>query len=271
MEPTPAGIWLMDLAGTGSRAGHSPAGTTSASGEDRVSPQVLVALGHELKAPLATLRATLEVLADTPDDSEEARRELFPRLERSLSWLERLVGNLNTTALMQSGRLPLHRSHLAIDECVEAAVSLIEPLVDRKGQRVVVRHARRPLAVMADSTWLGQVLVNLLGNASAYSPDGARIDVSIGELPGSVEVKVHDQGPGIPRCEKNRIFRPYIRGRFGRESQAGLGLGLHIVRTLVQLHGGTVGVHSLPGQGATFWFRLPLAAPVAAHPRSNRA
>jgi signal transduction histidine kinase len=102
------------------------------------------------------------------------------------------------------------------------------------------------------------VLVNLIGNASAYSPPGGEITVTVTAAPGCVEVRVRDQGPGVPRCERERIFSPYARGRHGRETRAsGLGLGLHIVRTLVQLHGGTVGVRSVPGQGAAFWFRLP--------------
>jgi signal transduction histidine kinase len=261
MEPSPTGIWLMDPAGSEGRAGDQPAATQPATGEGRLSPQLLAALGHELKAPLATLRATLEVMADVEEADTEARRNLLPKLERSLGWLERLVGNLTTTSLMESGHLMLRRTRVTMDECVDAAVSLIVPLVERKEQSTEVRCARRSLMVDADPTWLVQVLVNLLGNASAYSPPGARIDVSINALAGAVEVKVHDQGPGIPRCERGRIFRPYVRGRFGRESQAGLGLGLHIVRTLVELHGGTVGVNSQPGQGATFWFRLPLAEP----------
>jgi signal transduction histidine kinase len=112
--------------------------------------------------------------------------------------------------------------------------------------------------VLADPDWLGQVLVNLIGNASSYSPPGAEIAVVVAPLPGAVEVRIRDQGPGIPRCEQGRIFRPYVRGRSGREARAsGLGLGLHIVRTLVHLHGGTVGVRSTPGKGASFWFRLP--------------
>jgi len=112
--------------------------------------------------------------------------------------------------------------------------------------------------VRADPIWLGQVLLNLLTNASAYSPPESTIAVTVAAQHGWVEVQVQDQGPGIPPGEQAHIFSPYVRGRAGRQARCtGLGLGLHIVQTLVRLHGGTVGVRSTPGEGACFWFRLP--------------
>jgi len=221
--------------------------------------EVLATLGHELRTPLATLRATLELLADLPAAGAEAeRRALLPRLERSLGWLERLVENLTTAALAQSGHLPLRRAPVRLDRCLEGAVSLLRPLLERRGQAVALRCASPGPWVAADPVGLGQVLVNLLSNASAYSPPGAEITVAVAAAAGAVEVRVHDRGPGVPRCEQGRIFRPYARGRAARASGAGgVGLGLHIVQTLVHLHGGTVGVRSAPGQGACFWFRLP--------------
>jgi signal transduction histidine kinase len=238
---------------------------------------VLATLGHELRTPLATLRATLELLADLPPVGADAeRRELLPRLERSVGWLERLVDNLTTVALVQSGNLPLRRRPLALDEALSAAVGLLQPLLERRGQRVIVRCPAPTPWVSADPTWIGQVLVNLLANASAYSPPGAEIALTVSVAPGCVEIRVRDQGPGIPRCEQGRIFRPYARGRVGREARgSGLGLGLHIVRTLVELHDGTVGVRSVPGQGAAFWFRLPTTSPSSdqapSHPSSEKA
>jgi signal transduction histidine kinase len=229
---------------------------------------VLATIGHELRTPLATLRATLEVLTDLSTvEADEKSRELMPRLEHSVRWLERLVDNLTATALAQSGQLPLRRVPLALDGALSGAVGLLQPLLDRKGQ-TVLRCCPQPAPwVAADPIWLGQVLVNLLANASAYSPPGAGITLAVRAAAGWVEVRVRDSGPGIPRCEQERIFRPYARGRNGRETRRdGLGLGLHIVRTLVHLHGGTVGVRSAPGRGAAFWFRLPTTPPSAQGP-----
>jgi hypothetical protein len=227
-------------------------------------------LGHELRTPLSTLRATLELLAELPAVEADADgRELLPRLERSVRWLERLVDNLTTAARARGGHLPLRRAPVALDAALAGAVGLLQPLLERREQRVRVRCPAPAPWVAADPVWLGQVLVNLLANASAYSPLGAEITITVAATTGCVEVRVRDQGPGIPRCEQGRIFRPYARGRVGREARVGgLGLGLHIVRTLVHLHGGTAGVRSVPGQGATFWFRLP-TAPAAPNPNPN--
>jgi signal transduction histidine kinase len=233
----------------------------------------MATLGHELRTPLATLRATLEVLSDlSTAEVGEKCHELMPRLEGSLRWLERLVENLTTIALAQQGQLPLRPAPVALDGAVSAAVGLLQPLLERRRQRIVPSCPEPSPSVAADPVWLGQVLVNLLANASAYSPPGAEIAITVRARSGWVEAEVRDQGPGIPRCERERIFRPYARGRAGRAAASGgLGLGLHIVRTLVQLHGGTVGVRSQPGQGAAFWFRLPAASPRSTpHPETDR-
>jgi hypothetical protein len=265
---TPTSGWVVDRAASTRQSARPEraAGAVPLHG-DGVAADALATLGHELRTPLATLRVTLEVLAGLPAVGAEAeRRALLPHLERSLGWLERLAENLTTAALAQSGRLALRRAPLALDGCLQGAVALLQPLLERRGQRVRVRCPAPAPRVAADPVGLGQVLVNLLSNASAYSPPGAEITVAVAAAAGAVEVRVHDRGPGVPRCEQGRIFRPYVRGRAGRGTGAGgVGLGLHIVRTLVELHGGTVGVHSPPGQGAAFWFRLP-DAPLPADP-----
>jgi len=258
---TPLSQWVIERAGsTGRRARPQGAARGPLPG-DGAPVDVLATLGHELRTPLATLRATLELLADLPAVGADAEtRALFPRLERSVQWLERLVDNLTTAALAQSGHLPLRRAPLALDAALSGAVGLLQPLLERREQRVLVRCPSPAPWVAADPVWLGQVLVNLLANASAYGPVGGRITIGVSAASDRVEVRIRDQGPGIPRCEQSRIFRPYARGRAGREGPVGgLGLGLHVVRTLVHLHGGTVGVRSAPGQGAVFWFRLPVA------------
>jgi two-component system OmpR family sensor kinase len=216
---------------------------------------VLAALGHELRTPLASLRATLELLAE-----ESASRPLVARLESGLGWLEGLVDNLGTWALLEAGRLPVARRPVEATTVAERALALVAPLLERRGQRAELICSRPGLALDADPQYLGQVLINLLTNAVRYSPPGGLIELSISSVGSSVELRVTDQGPGIPQRERTRIFIPYARGaRARRTGGPGLGLGLYIVSTLVAMHEGTVGLDSEPGRGASFWVRLPSA------------
>jgi signal transduction histidine kinase len=232
-----------------------------------VAADVLAALGHELRAPLASLRATLELLSE-----EVATGPLVARLESGLGWLEGLVDNLGTWALLEAGRLPVSRREIGAVSVAERALSLVAPLLERRGQRVELICSHPGLMVDGDPQRLGQVLINLLTNACRYSPSGGLIKVAIGQVGSTVELRVSDEGPGIPRRERARIFSPYARGaRARRAGGPGLGLGLHIVRTLVAMHEGAVGVDSEPGQGASFWVRLPAASAYPAHRPTARA
>ena len=221
---------------------------------------VLAALGHEMSTPLATLRATLEVLAGASSSESGHATEMMRRLERSVGWLEGLVGDLTTWSLLETGRLPVVRRHVRINECLDLALDLVKPLLDSKQQRLLISSPRPAPPVEADSRRLGQVLVNLLRNACRHSPVGSQIDVTVALRGDDVEVRVTDQGVGIPRRQQRAIFAPYVTSQKTRPDRGtGLGLGLHIAKTLVERHGGTVGVDSKVGQGASFWVRLPLA------------
>jgi signal transduction histidine kinase len=214
---------------------------------------VLAALGHELRAPLASLRMTLDLLAE-----ESPNALLVARLESGLGWLEGLVDNLGTWALLEAGRLSVARRPVDAAAVAERALALVAPLLERRGQRAELICPRPGLALDGDPHYLGQVLVNLLTNAIRYGRPGGLIELSISAVGACVELRVTDEGPGIPPREQARIFGPYARGaRARRAGGPGLGLGLHIVRTLVAMHEGTVGVDSEPGRGASFWVRLP--------------
>ena len=109
----------------------------------------------------------------------------------------------------------------------------------------------------ADPQLVGQALVNLLTNASAYSPVGELIDITIRTNGEWVEIRVTDRGPGVLPHERERIFERYARGSAGERQRRGLGLGLHLARAVVERHGGAIGVDSVIGQGSTFWITLP--------------
>ena len=246
-----------------------PTGRAKAPTQDQVesapvNSDVLATLAHELRTPLSTLRVALETLASLPSGSHDDAARLMPHIQQGVGWLERLVDNLTATALVHTGHAPLRCVPVTVESCLHAALGVLQPLLDQRGQRVSVSGSSPPASVAADPVWFGQALLNLLSNASAYGPPGSLISVAVTRRPDSVELRVQDQGPGIPRCEQPKIFRPYVRGRVGRQTRGtGLGLGLHIVHTVVRLHGGTVGVRSTPGKGACFWLRLPALAPAS--------
>ena len=223
---------------------------------------LLATVLHEVRTPLACLTATAEVLADSFEElGPRDARAMLRRLQRSATWLQALVDNLTAAAQLEAGQLHLGTGPVDLGECARTALGLVGPLLERAGQAAEVAGAA-PLA-WGDARRVEQALVNLLMNASKYGGAGAPIRVELGRLPGRATVAVADRGPGIPVGEQGRVFERYARGQAAVASGAsGLGLGLHIVKTLVERQGGEVALESAPGQGATFTLALPLAAPL---------
>ena len=228
-------------------------------------------IGHELRTPLSALHATVEVLADFPALDAQDVRYLVRRLQLGLAWMEDLVDNLTAWAQIDSGTLRLDRSLTKVGECVAAAAAIVEPFLERKEQNLAIRTPATSPVVLADARLLVHALVNLMTNASAYGPANSAIDVVVSSAAGTVEVRVTDRGPGIAADEQAAIFERGVRGRGRRAGQEGaestaragrmgLGLGLHVVKQILELHGGTVGVDSVVGHGASFWFRLATGA-----------
>ena len=229
-----------------------------------VRPELMAVLGHELRAPLAVLRATVELLGGEPEADGITTGDLVQRLARSVGWLEGLVENMTLWAMLEDGQMALRTRPVALEAIVQDAVALVMPLLERKGQRVRVSCVGAGPVVAADRQRLGRAIVNLLANAGTYGPVGQEIVVAVAAGAGWAEVRVIDQGPGIAPRERERIWSRYTRGRVAREEGApGMGLGLHIVREMARLHGGEVGVDDGPSGGAAFWIRLPTAEPDA--------
>lgn len=220
--------------------------------------QVVGVLAHELRAPVATLHAGLEVLSDYPDlDSDEVRR-LVSRLQRGVAWLDCLIENLTTWSAIETGHLALRKGEGSVLAWVEPAIDLVQPLLARRGQRVRLACAVPPPVLRADSVRLGQVVVNLLINAGKYGVENDEVVLTVEAVATGVRISVTDHGLGIPLAEQEAIFRPHTFGTASSNSGiAGHGLGLSIVKAIVEAHGGTVGVTSAPGAGATFWFTIP--------------
>jgi two-component system phosphate regulon sensor histidine kinase PhoR len=220
----------------------------------------LANISHEFRTPLSALNASVELLLDEVEHLSPAEiGELLNSIHLSVTGLQTLIDNLLESTSIEAGRSTIRRHPTDLDEVIAEAVRVMQPLLNRRQQRLLPeRPAQLPL-VSADPTRLTQVLVNLLSNASKYSPMGEAIDLSVERVGGDLlRVAVADQGPGISPADRANLFRRFVRLGDEDDAQYGIGLGLSVVKAIVEGHGGEVGVDERPGGGSIFWFTLPL-------------
>jgi signal transduction histidine kinase len=183
-------------------------------------------------------------------------------MHRRTLWLQGLVENLLCAATIREGRLALYRQSLSLADLLADVDAVVGPILAPRGQHLRVRIGQRLPEVLADSRRLGQVLINLILNASKFGVANTPIDVTISSRAGAVRVSVADRGPGVPSDQVNRLFQPYYRVPAAADNvKDGVGLGLSIVKSIVEAHGGEVGIESRRGGGARFWFSIPTACP----------
>jgi signal transduction histidine kinase len=218
-------------------------------------------VSHDLRTPLARLRGTAELALAGPADVDRYRDALAECVEET----DRVLVMLNTLmdiSEAESGTLQLNRQPVALADIVSRVVDLYRDVAD--AQNVTLQSGNRPsadLKVHGDSTRLEQVAANLVDNAVKYTPAGGRVEISIGRDADRAFFRVADSGPGIPGDELPRIWDRLFRGDASR-AERGLGLGLSLVKAVVEAHGGTVAVDSQPGAGATFTVWLPILSPM---------
>lgn len=232
---------------------------------DRHKSEFLAVLAHELRNPLAPLRNAIEILKALPDgDARCARaKELIERQTRTLT---RLVDDLLDTSRINRGQVQLRRETLDLQGVVRRAVETAREAIDSRRHGLTVELPPEPVKVNGDATRLEQVLANLLNNAAKYTPDGGQITVSLtrdtgnGSGPEAV-LRVRDNGVGIAPEMLPRVFDLFTQADHSlAHSQGGLGIGLSLVRSLVELHGGRVEASSEGlGKGSELAVRLPLA------------
>ena len=236
---------------------HSRSPSISDGAADLDGQALLSILTHELRSPLATLTASADLLADSFDEiSQDDAQALVHRIQRSANWIQCLLDNLSVVARLDTRGLRFFPATVDLALCVETALAIVQPCLERRGQ--MVRFVGQPWdSIWGDERAITQVLVNLLTNASKYGDPDSEIRI-VGEYTDrSVKVAVQNSGSIIQPTEQERIFGRYERGKAAILSGTpGLGLGLYIVKTLVELQDGEVGVTSAPGEGVTFWFSL---------------
>jgi PAS domain S-box-containing protein len=226
---------------------------------DRRKHEFLALLGRELRNPLATLRNA--VIAARLDDARRERALDIAR--RQTDQLALRIDDLLDLARITQGRIELRRDRVFLAEVVERAVDAARPLVDTRGHALNVSLADENFEVSGDAARLQQVVVNLLSNAAQFSDPGGRIDLTLVRDGTDVLLRVRDLGIGIAADVLPRVFDLFAAGERGPDrAQGGLGVGLTVVRRLVELHGGSVAARSEgPGKGAEFLVRLPERTP----------
>ena len=212
-------------------------------------------VSHDLRTPLTRLRGSAEMALAAPPDLDRYREALADCVEES----DRVLVMLNTLmdiSEAESGAMELRREPVRLGEVVARAVDLYRDVADARG---VVLEASVPedVVVTADRTRLEQVAANLIDNAVKYTPPGGRVDVDVARVGSRAILRVRDTGTGIPAAELPRIWDRLFRGDASR-AERGLGLGLSLVKAVVEAHGGTVDVASELGRGSTFTITLPL-------------
>ncbi|MCC2973660.1 PAS domain-containing protein [Massilia sp. IC2-476] len=232
----------------------------------------LATLAHELRNPLAPLRTGLDLM-QLPGSSPQALARARTMMDRQLRQMVHLIDDLMDIARIDSGKIELKREQVTLHQVVTIAVEGMMPIMEAAGHRLEVAVPDETVWLDADPTRLAQVLTNLLTNACKYTPPGGVVSLS-GRVEGAeVVVAVRDTGMGIPPDALESVFDMFsqVSQNIGR-AQGGLGIGLALVRSLVQMHGGSIVADSAGvGQGSTFTLRLPLAAQPHAAPAAPAA
>jgi PAS domain S-box-containing protein len=225
---------------------------------NRLKDDFLATLSHELRTPLTSILGWTQMLLKRDDLDAAGQRRGLETIERNARVQRQLVEELLDVSRITSGKLVLDLKEVPLGEVVDAALESVRPTAEARGVQLEARVDWLNGHVLADATRLQQVLWNLLTNAIKFTERGGRVWLEASGEGSSAALTVRDTGKGIPREFLPHVFERFRQGEIGQE-HGGLGLGLAIVRHLVELHGGTVGVHSDgPGTGATFKVRLPL-------------
>jgi signal transduction histidine kinase/CheY-like chemotaxis protein len=240
---------------------------------NRRKDEFLAMLAHELRNPLAPIRNAAAILARTIPEQEETHA-VVTMIRRQADQLTRLVDDLLDVSRISQGRVELKQETLNVAPLVDQAFETVAPLFQDKGQDVSLARSYEPLYVVGDVTRLVQSLVNVLTNAAKYTDHGGRIRIQTRGSPEEVFIEVSDNGTGISADLLPQIFELFVQGdRTLDRSEGGLGIGLAVVKKLIEMHGGHICARSEGlGKGSTFELRLPRArAPVAADAVAARA
>jgi signal transduction histidine kinase len=221
--------------------------------------QFLMTATHELRTPLSNLHAYAEALQKEDALEIEQQKEFCNVIVSEAHRLGRLVDQLLTVGQMEAGSMVAHRHELEISPLVQYASDHVMAQAKQKGQTLSTELLPKLPTVCGDRDKLQAALVNLVGNAIKYTPEGGKIAVRCDVEDQFVRIEVEDDGPGIPESEQEKVFQQFYRGAAAVESdEPGNGLGLAFTREVVRIHGGDVTLASKLGEGSTFTMTLPI-------------
>ncbi len=232
---------------------------------DRRKDEFLAMLGHELRNPLAPVTTALQLMRIHEGEPNRVARSR-EIVERQIEHMTRLIDDLLDVSRITRGKIELREQPLLLSAVIERAIESVRPLIDERGHRIALDLPTEPVTFLADPARLGQVFANLLNNAAKYTDVGGRIWLRARVEGNELMVGVKDDGPGLTNELRKHAFELFMQGPQTRaRARGGLGIGLTLVRRLVELHGGTVEALSEgPGKGTEFVVRLPLRLPPVA-------
>jgi PAS domain S-box-containing protein len=227
---------------------------------DRRKDEFLAVLAHELRNPLAPIRNSLHILRMTSQHDPAAER-VGEMMERQVSHMVRLVDDLMEVSRITRGKIELRKESVEVAAIVRSAMETSRPLIEAGGHQLALSIPPEPLTLEGDPVRLTQVVANLLNNAAKYTDEGGQIWLTVRREDDEVAISVRDTGTGIPPEMLPRVFDLFTQiDRHANRSQGGLGIGLTLVKSLIEMHGGSVEARSEGvGRGSEFVLRLPLA------------
>ncbi len=215
----------------------------------RLRDAILANISHEFRTPLSAQLASLELLRDRrPELSGEQADELLASLQRGALRLTQLIDNLLESVRIESNGAGIRRGPVNLDDVVEQAVEWTRPLLDQKRQPITVELPYPLPAVQGDAPRLVQVFVNLLANANKFAPEGAPVAVGGAVAEAEVALWVEDEGPGLPEGVQDELFARFWRSAGDEPAPGGVGLGLYIVKSIVERHGGRIAASRIGGR-----------------------
>lgn len=219
----------------------------------------LANMSHEFRTPLSGMKASLELLINNIHElSAEERQQLLNSQLMSVSNLQRLIDNLLEGSKLQANQFSLHVQSVRLEQILADTLNTMQPLLQRRQQSLIISLPLHPLTVDVDRIRLVQVLVNLLSNASKYSPQSSEVQITLDNQGSILWVGVADRGQGVLEEQREVIFQQFVRLEQGAETDHSTGLGLSVVRGIIESHDGQVGVDAREGGGSIFWFSIPI-------------
>ena len=222
--------------------------------------QFLSTMSHELRTPLNAVLGFSDLLADERyGPLNDRQRRYVGHIHTGGKHLLTLISDILDLSKIEAGRMELNREDMTVAPAFAEVISALSPLAENKSQ-ALLQQVETGLQVHADATRLKQVLTNLVGNAIKFTPEGGHIELAARRVDNQVRIEVRDNGPGIPPEQQQRIFEAFFRLTEKGSATEGTGLGLAITARLVELHGSKLAIESRSGEGACFYFCLPLIA-----------